>query len=79
MMVRVAVKPGQIYRVPRKGAPARHVRIARVTRKSGPQPVAIYSEVTRNGRGKGRAVIRHHLQFDGRAWTMGPWFEEVTQ
>jgi hypothetical protein len=67
-------KSGQVYRVPRRGKPARHVRLTRVRGLKGPQPKAAYIEVTRSGRKKGKITNLTWLQWDAtrKKWSVPP-------
>lgn len=73
-------KAGDEYRVRRRTGPARHVRVVRVTNKTGHRPVVHYVEVTRSGKcksAKKKRALRHHPRWTGEAWEMAPAFELV--
>jgi hypothetical protein len=74
----IAVKTGQIYRVPRNGKPAHHVKIVRVTK--GQQPKARYILVTRSGKRKtpkSAHPIVAWLQWSDGSWQMPLGWERL--
>ena len=82
-MTPVAIKAGQIFRGSKpqwSNRHARYIKIAQV-RRTGPNEVyALAREVARTGRrrrGAAEYPIRIFLTFDGRAWTLPPWYSEV--
>ena len=67
----IAVRRGQVYRVPRRGKPARHVKVAGVQRTEPRQPKASYYLVTRSGRRvepKGAMLYQRWLEWRDGAW-----------
>jgi hypothetical protein len=81
-MTPVVVKAGQVF----KGSSpqwsnhrARYIKIVQVRRQGPHEVYALAHEVARTGRRKGAAdyPIRIFLTFDGRAWTLPPWYSEA--
>ena len=70
--LKTLVKAGQIYRVPRLGKPAHHVRVVRVVRINSDQPKVHYRPVTKSGKKKpiayGLTHLTSWLHWDGSMW-----------
>ena len=63
-------RAGQVYKVPRRGKPARHVRLTRVRGLRGKQPKATYIQVTKSGRKKSPTVNTTWLTWAGEKWSL---------
>lgn len=74
----IAVEAGQLYRCRRPGAPARYIRVERVSRASGRTPTATVVELTRTGRPK-RGGVRalSALTWRDEAWRLRAGYELV--
>lgn len=78
-MIRVHVKKGQTYHVPRRGRPRRIVRVVRVKNFANRTPEALLQELTRTGREKGDPY-RSVLTCNGDStWRLAPGYKEVTR
>lgn len=72
------MKAGQVYRVPREGKPAHHVKVLRVAGKKTHQPKIHYVLVTKSGKrkplGSGLTHLVTWMTWDGKAWSPpGVW------
>lgn len=78
----IEVVTGQVYRLPRQGKPARHVRIVRILDNDIQQPKARYLLVTKSNKPKERRHPEERLalcwlQFRDGSWRMPARFELV--
>lgn len=67
-----------MYRVPRQGKPARHIRIVRLIQPRSRQPKVRYVLVTKSGKRKqpkGAVLPVSWLVWRDGAWHMPPGFE----